>query len=301
MAVLKLNTGAEIPQIGLGTWRSTSEEAYNAVKTAIAKGYKHIDTAAMYKNEAEVGRAIKDSGIPREELFVTTKLWGTSHRTPQTALDTSLAKLGLDYVDLYLMHWPVPLVAENESELLEIPTNPDGSRRIDNDWDFIKTWELMQKILATGKAKAIGVSNFSVNNLKTLLLANSTTVVPAANQVEIHPLLPQNDILEYCNKNGIVVEAYSPLGTVDSPYFKDETLSALATKNGVSVASLLINWALKRGYVVLPKSSNPKRIEDNLKEIDLSEEDFAKITGLIDQFGERRFVQPNWGSFPIFE
>jgi glycerol 2-dehydrogenase (NADP+) len=303
-AEVTLNTGAKIPQLGLGTWRSTEEEAYNAVLNALKLGYRHIDSAAIYGNERQVGKAIKDSGVPREEIFVTTKLWGTQHKHPKEALDQSLERLGLDYVDLYLIHWPVAFKDEGlstENDFLSVPQYEDGSRKVDiEDWDFVKTWELVQQ-LPKEKAKAVGVSNFSVKNLQKLLDAPSTKVIPAANQVETHPLLPQNELIEFGKKHGIVLEAYSPLGSQDSPLFTNETLKAIADEYSVSIPQLLINWALKRGYVVLPKSINADRIAANFKVFDLKEEDFTKVTDLIKKEGEQRFIVPDWSPFPTFE
>lgn len=293
-SVLTLNTGATIPQLGLGTWRSTEEEAYNAVLEALKAGYKHIDSAAIYKNEGPVGRAIRDSGVPRGELFVTTKLWGTHHRDPAQALDDSLKRLGLDYVDLYLIHWPLAFEHTTESEGLTVPSK-DGKPLIDEDWDFVKTWAKFQELPATGKTRVVGVSNFSVNNLKKLLAAPSTKVVPAANQVESHPLLQQKELIAFGKEHGIIIEAYSPLGSQDSPLFKNESLKSIAASYEVSVAQLLINWALKRDVVVLPKSINKDRIISNFQVFDLKPEDVEKVSSLV-AAGEQRFINPGWSS-----
>lgn len=297
----KLNTGAEIPALALGTWRSKEEDVYAAVLIALKSGYRHIDTAAIYRNECAIGRAVKDSGVPREEIFITTKLWGTQHRYPSRGLDESLERLGLEYVDLYLMHWPVPL-KDNPAYPGIPPLSAGIERNTDlEDWDFVKTWELMQSLLKTGKTKAIGVSNFSVNNIKQLLAAPSTTVVPAANQVELHPLLPQDDLIEFCHKNNILIEAYSPLGSTESPLFEDSTIVEIARKYGVQPAQVLINWAIKRNYVVLPKSVTPSRIISNLKEFDLSSEDVERIHQLSRIHGEKRIISPDWSPFKAFE
>jgi glycerol 2-dehydrogenase (NADP+) len=300
-AQLKLNTGASIPQLGLGTWRSTDEEAYHAVLEALKLGYRHIDSAAIYKNEIPVGKAIKDSGIPREELFITTKLWGTQQRDPVAALDASLKRLGLDYVDLYLVHWPFAFeqTAAEGGDPYGGLSIPEG---LDEEWTFIKTWGKLQELPATGKAKAVGVSNYSVKNLKDLLESPTTKLVPAVNQVESHPLLPQNELIKFGKEHGIIIEAYSPLGSQDSPLFTDATLAAIAESYGVSVAQVLINWALNRGVVVLPKSINKTRIEANFKVFDLKEEDFDKVSALVKD-GEKRFISPSWdtGSITLFE
>ncbi|KAK6458517.1 NADP-dependent oxidoreductase domain-containing protein [Scheffersomyces xylosifermentans] len=294
-----LYTGQTIPAVGLGTWQSTNEEAYEAVLNAIKAGYKHIDTAACYGNEEPVGRAIRDSGIPRSELFVTTKIWGTDHTRPKQALQTSLDKLGLDYVDLYLMHWPVPLNPNGNHALF--PTLPDGNRDISQDWDFIKTYDLMQDLIPEGKVKAIGVSNFSLTNLKKLLDAPTTKIKPALNQVELHPLLPQPELVKFAKANDIVMAAYSPLGSTSSPLLKDETIVKIAEKYQASPATILISWALWRGTVVLPKSVSSKRIQTNLKTITLEDEDGETLNNIHKVKGNTRFVLPNWFPFVVFD
>lgn len=303
-ATVKLNTGAIIPQLGLGTWRSSDEEAYNSVLSAIKLGYRHIDSAAIYGNEEPVGKAIRDSGVPRNELFVTTKLWGTQQRNPEKALDASLKRLGLDYVDLYLIHWPIAFKTDNikDDDYLTVPTGKDGKADVDvKDWNFVKTWELVQELPATGKAKAVGVSNFSVNNLKELLASPGNKLVPACNQVELHPLLPQDELIEFSKSKGIVIEAYSPLGSNGSPLLKEPVIIEVAKKYGVEPAQVLINWGIQRGYVILPKSVNPKRVESNFKVFDLSKEDVDRIHKISKEQGVKRFVHPDWPSFPIFE
>ncbi|AJT82334.1 Gcy1p [Saccharomyces cerevisiae YJM693] len=302
--ILSLNTGAQIPQIGLGTWQSKENDAYKAVLTALKDGYRHIDTAAIYRNEDQVGQAIKDSGVPREEIFVTTKLWCTQHHEPEVALDQSLKRLGLDYVDLYLMHWPVrldPAYIKNE-DILSVPTKKDGSRAVDiTNWNFIKTWELMQELPKTGKTKAVGVSNFSINNLKDLLASQGNKLTPAANQVEIHPLLPQDELINFCKSKGIVVEAYSPLGSTDAPLLKEPIILEIAKKNNVQPGHVVISWHVQRGYVVLPKSVNPDRIKTNRKIFTLSTEDFEAINNISKEKGEKRVVHPNWSPFEVFK
>lgn len=235
----KFYNGKEIPALGLGTWQSTDEEAYNAVLAALKAGYKHIDTAWIYGNEAQIGKAIKDSGVPRSELFITSKLWGTKHTDPESAIKESLKLLQLDYLDLYLIHWPVTLNPNGNDP--KFPKLADGSRDLLKDWSFVKTWELVQPLVAKGYTKSIGVSNFSAKKLKTLLDLPTTTIKPVVNQVELHPYLPQPKLLEFCKENDILVEAYSPLGSTASPLFKDETLIKIAEANGVSVATIMIS------------------------------------------------------------
>ncbi|KAK9447577.1 NADP-dependent oxidoreductase domain-containing protein [Limtongia smithiae] len=288
----QLNTGHKIPALGLGTWQSAPNEVYEAVLTAIKAGYRHIDTAWIYGNEAEVGQAIKDSGIPRDELFVTTKLWGTSHRIPEKALDISLELLGLDYVDLYLIHWPVSMNEHGNDP--RFPSLPDGSRDLDKDWDFVKTWEIMQKLPATGKTRAIGVSNFSTVNLEKLLTAPTTKVVPAVNQVELHPYLPQHKLFKYTKEKGIHMTAYSPLGSTNAPLQKEAVVQAIAAKLKKTAPQILISWGISRGTSVLPKSVTAERIISNFEDVVLDEADIAAID-LIYKTTNKRIVAPNWG------
>lgn len=296
---MKFYNGQQIPATGLGTWQSKDDEVYNAVLAALKVGYKHIDTAACYGNEEPIGKAIRDAGVKREELFITTKLWGTDHTRPQHALETSLKKLGLGYVDLYLMHWPVPLNPNGNHPLF--PTLPNGNRDISQDWDFIKTYELMQKLIDLGKTKAIGVSNFSVTNLEKLLAAQTTTIKPVVNQVELHPYLPQHKLLQYAKENDILIESYSPLGSTDSPILNDEVVVKIAEKNNVPPATILISWALWRGCVVLPKSVSGNRIEANFNVIELSEEDGKELDELHKLRGIKRLVLPNWSPVVVFD
>ncbi|ODV75722.1 Aldo/keto reductase [Cyberlindnera jadinii NRRL Y-1542] len=302
--IVTLNNGAKIPQLGFGTYLAENDDAYTSVLHALKSGYTHIDTASIYENEDQVGKAIKDSGIPREKLFITTKVWPTAADDPAGSLERSLARLGLDYVDLLLIHWPIRLFTrycKDDSPIdFQIPVKPDGSRDIDMDWSFVKTWELFQQ-LPTSKVRNIGVSNFSINNLKELLAAPTTTVKPVVNQVELHPLLPQTELLKWCQDNDIYLQAYSPLGSVDSTLFNHPVLTEIAQKYGVSTAQVMINWALSRGYIVLPKSVTPSRIESNLEIFELSPEDVAKVSKISVDEGEKRFVTPNWAPYPVFQ
>lgn len=300
---ITLNTGAAIPQIGLGTWRATEgDEGYNAVIAALKAGYRHIDTAAIYQNEVPVGKAIRESGVPREEIFVTTKLWGTQHTEPLKGLEDSLERLGLDYVDLYLMHWPVCLNQRTitDGNMLSIPKLPTGKRDVNIEtWNFVKTWELMQE-LPKDKARAIGVSNFSINNLKDVLNSPGNTIVPAVNQVEMHPLLPQEDLVQWCNGKGIHIEAYSPLGSANAPILSEPTILEIAKKLNVTPAQVVISWHVQRGYIVLPKSVTPSRIESNLLTFTLPKEDFETVMNLSKVKGEMRVGHPDWDPFVPF-
>ncbi|ORY98034.1 NADP-dependent oxidoreductase domain-containing protein [Syncephalastrum racemosum] len=289
-----LNTGAKIPAVGLGTWQSPDDEAYTAVKTAIASGYRHIDTAWAYGNEEAVGRAIRDglkeNNLKREDVFVTTKLWSTFHRPEKVeeGIQESLTKLSLDYVDLYLMHWPVALNPEKGEKF---PTREDGSRDLDEKVTIEETWAALEKVQASGKAKAVGVSNFSIPFLERLL--KSAKTVPAANQVELHPYLPQHKLLEYCASKGIHVTAYSPLGSTNSPLLTDATVTKIAEKHGKSPAQVLLSWGATRTSI-LPKSVTPSRIESNIDLFELSPEEVKEIEAL-QTSKAHRFCAPNWG------
>ncbi|QIW97281.1 hypothetical protein AMS68_002799 [Peltaster fructicola] len=291
---LTLNTGAKIPAVGLGTWQSDKGLVKEAVAHALKHGYRHIDAALVYQNEDEVGQGLKeafDSGIKREDVFITTKLWNTYHRKAEECIDQSLKSLGVDYVDLWLMHWPVPMNANGNHPLL--PKLPDGSRDLDKDWSYVQTWQEMEKVLKTGKVKAIGVSNFSVKYLETLL--KEAKVVPAANQIENHPYLPQQDIVDFCTSKNILIEAYSPLGSTGSPLFKEEGVQEVAKKHNVGAGTVLISYQVARGIVVLPKSTTKHRIEENLKVIDLDDSDLQALNKIHQTKGLTRFVYPEFG------
>ncbi|KAN0062250.1 hypothetical protein ACQY0O_005431 [Thecaphora frezii] len=286
----KLNTGAEIPVVGLGTWQSAPGEVAKAVESAIKSGYRHIDCAWMYGNEHEVGQGIKAAGVPREELFITTKIWGTYQRRPEEGLDDSLKKLGLDYVDLLLVHWPVPLIIRGDEK---IPLNSDGTRAIDKEWNLEKTWELMEK-LPKSKVKAIGVSNCSISYLERLL--SKAKIIPAANQVELHPFLPQHKLVAYCQSKGILPQAYSPLGSSGGPVLQDPLVVEIAKKHNADPAQVVISWGVQRGVTVLPKSVTPSRIETNGKLLTLSEDEMLQLNELHQQPGKAvRLISPAWG------
>lgn len=209
-------------------------------------------------------------------MFVTSKLWNTYHRKPEKCLDEGLKRLGLDYVDLYLIHWPVPMNPNGNHPLF--PKHPDGSRDLDTEFSHVETWKNMEKLLKTGKVKAIGVSNYSVKFLEELL--PHASVIPAANQIENHPYLPQQDISDYCKEKGILVEAYSPLGSTGSPLFSEEGVQEVAKKQNVGPGTILISYQVNKGHVVLPKSVTPSRIEENLKTVKLDKSDIEALDGI---------------------
>ncbi|KAI9369182.1 NADP-dependent oxidoreductase domain-containing protein [Aspergillus egyptiacus] len=285
----KLNNGVTIPGVGFGTFASEGAkgETYNAVMKALEVGYRHLDCAWFYLNEDEVGDAIRDflaktPSVKREDIFVVTKVWNHLHRYEDVlwSMDNSLKNLKLDYVDLFLIHWPI--AAEKESQ--EKPKiGPDGKYVILKDLteNPQPTWEAMEKIYADKKARAIGVSNWTIEGLEKLL--KFAKVVPQVNQIEIHPFLPNEELMQYCFKHNIMPEAYSPLGsqnqvpTTGERVSENATLNEIAKKGGNTLAQVLIAWGLRRGYVVLPKSSNPARIESNFKSIELSDEDYEAV------------------------
>ncbi|EEU39691.1 uncharacterized protein NECHADRAFT_43087 [Fusarium vanettenii 77-13-4] len=271
-----LNTGAKIPAVGLGTWQSKPGEVRKAVAYALKDGYRHIDAAL---------------GVPREEIFLTSKLWNTHQPNVAEGLQKSLDALGVDYLDLYLIHWPVRLVPNETSELL--PVNPDGTRSIDRSWDQSETWRQMEEVYKSGKVKAIGVANWSIPYLEEL--QKTWKVVPAVNQVELHPFLPQHELREYCDKLGILLEAYSPLGSTGAPIMSDDEIQKIADKNGVSTATILISYHVNKGIVVLPKSVTEKRISSNKEVISLSEEDVAALDSLASKGKAKRINTPLWG------
>lgn len=268
---LKLNSGYEIPIVGFGTYAATGDEGYQALLEALKAGYRHIDTAFIYGNEAEVGRAIKDSGVPREEIFVTTKVWPTDARNPAKSLERSLKLLQLDYVDLLLMHWPYALKPD--------PENPGafGGAGIDEDWDFTQTWELFQQ-LPKSQVRTIGVSNFTIKNLEKLLADPKTKTVPAANQFELHPWYPCSELVKYCQDKGLVVEAYSPVARGKGT--GNDIVEAIAKKHNAQPGQIVLSWNVKRNVVVIPKSATPARIAANLQIVNLDDEDMAKLEEL---------------------
>ncbi|WP_030763577.1 aldo/keto reductase [Streptomyces sp. NRRL F-2664] len=240
---IKLNNGTLMPQLGFGVWQVPDAEAERAVGTALEAGYRSIDTAAIYGNERGTGKAVAASGLPREELFVTTKLWNGPkqawHRDAVLrAFDDSLAKLGLDHVDLYLIHWPRPM----------------------RD-DFVAIWKTFEEIAASGRAKAVGVSNFRPADLDRI--AAGSSLVPAVNQVELHPLHPQPELRAEHAARGIVTEAWSPLGQ-GKELLTLPAVTAVAAAHGRSAAQVVLRWHLQHGNVVIPKSVTPARIRENL-------------------------------------
>ena len=253
---LTLNNGNKIPQLGFGVWQVDADEVVEPVRIALETGYRHVDTAAAYDNEEGVGQAIRESGVSRDELFVTTKLWNADHGVAGDAFATSLAKLGLDYVDLYLIHWP----------------RPDQDRYVD-------AWHAMEKILADGRAKAIGVSNFQPAHLTKLM--ESSTVVPAVNQIEVHPGFNQDELREFNTQHGILTEAWSPIGQGQG-LLEDPQLAKVSDAVGRTPAQTVLRWHIQLGNIVFPKSVTPSRIKENFEVFDfeLDADQMAAISAL---------------------
>ncbi len=264
---VKLNNGVEIPWVGLGVFQSEpGKTTQQAVEWALEIGYRHVDTAALYGNEESVGRGLEASGLPRDEVFVTTKVWNTDQGYDKAlaAFDTSMKKLQLDVVDLYLIHWPM-----------------NGTR--------LETWKALEKLYQDGRVRAIGVSNFLVHHLEEL--AENSGIVPAVNQVEFHPFLLQRDLLDYDHEHGIRHEAWSPL--TRAKLWDDPVIDEIASKHGKSRAQVLLRWDLQHGVVTIPKSVHRERIEENAKlfDFELDDGDMKKLDGL--DRGERIGPDPD--------
>ncbi|OSX61097.1 hypothetical protein POSPLADRAFT_1047366 [Postia placenta MAD-698-R-SB12] len=295
---VKLNNGVEIPILGLGTWQSKPNEVATAVEYALKEvGYRHIDCAWAYGNEKEVGEGIRKSGVPRSEIFITSKLWCTHHSRVEAALEETLANLGTDYLDLYLIHWPFHLNPNGNHP--SFPTRPDGTRDILPDWKIKDTWAQMETVYKKGKVRAIGVSNFSERVLEQDILPH-TTVVPAVNQLEIHLYNPQHKLLSYLKSKGIVPQAYSPLGSTNSPLLSDETAAAIASKYDLQPSDVLLGYLVAKDIVTLPKSVTPTRIASNYTGAlsaasKLSKEDVEKLDGVATSGKQKRLITPPWG------
>jgi len=255
--VLTLHDGVKIPQLGFGVFQVPPADTQGVVETALDAGYRHIDTAAAYRNEKGVGAALAASGLPREEVFVTTKLWNSEQGYDATlaAFEESLGRLGLGYVDLYLIHWPVP-----------------------TEDRFIDTWRAFERIYEEEAARTIGVSNFRIDDLERLEVETDTR--PTVNQVELHPSLQQAELRAWHDEHQIATEAWSPLAQGD--LLDDETIAGIADRHGRTPAQVILRWHLRLGNIVIPKSATPERIRENLDlfDFDLSEEDLAEIASL---------------------
>lgn len=287
--VFKLSNGVSMPGLGFGTFASQGSvgETHRAVVTALNAGYRHLDCAWFYQNENEVGTGLREflaanPSVKREEIFITTKVWNHLHEPAEVewSLNNSLENFGVDYVDAFLVHWPI---ASEKDEKNMPKIGADGKYVIKKDLteNPEATWRAVEKLYKSGKAKSIGVSNWTIEGLKQM--DKFAEIKPMMNQVEIHPFLPNTELIEYCQANNILPVAYSPLGSQDQvpgtgeKVSTNKELNAIAEKNGWSLAQVLIAWGLKRGYSVLPKSSNKARIESNVQLVTLSDDDFAAV------------------------
>lgn len=255
-----LNDGITMPQIGLGVWKAENgDETVNAVRSALETGYRLIDTAAVYRNEESVGQAIKEASVQRKDIFLTTKLWNSDQGSTNVrpALETSLTKLGLDYVDLYLIHWPTP-----ERQL------------------FLESWHELEKLKAEGLIRSIGVSNFRIEDLEVLKSKSST--IPSVNQIELHPLFQQRELREYANATGIAIESWSPIGGSKGSLLDDERLAEIGLSHNKTVAQVIIRWHIQSGLIVIPKSVHTERIKENFDVFDfeLSNSDMEEINAM---------------------
>ena len=256
---IMLNNGQRVPQLGFGVFLIPAPQTEAAVAQALLAGYRHIDTAEMYRNEAEVGQAISKSGLSRGEVFVTTKLSNDAHQpdAARRAFDRSLKALGFDYVDLFLIHWP-------------LPTRYDG--------DFVSTWRTLEEFYADGRARSIGVSNFQPHHLRRIHTEGEIT--PAVDQIEVNPYLTQDEVRRFCADHQIAIEAWSPLGR--GSVLGDPTVEKIARRYGKTPAQVVLRWHIERGDVIFPKSVTPARIKENIDifDFELSGEDVAAIAAL---------------------
>ncbi|XP_049849604.1 aldo-keto reductase family 1 member B1-like [Schistocerca gregaria] len=296
----KLLSGLEMPVLGLGTWKSSPGLVKDSVKAALRAGYRHIDCASIYQNEKQVGEGLREGmqelGLSRSDIWITGKLWNTFHRPDlvRQACEQSLQDLGLKYLDLYLMHWPVDQIPPDGPKIAGDPSVEETPI-----WE---TYEAMNDLHKEGLVKAIGVSNFSVKEIEDLI--QDTGLIPEVNQVEIHPYLPQHALVDFCHSKGIQVTAYSPLATASKPkqsqyppLLEHELVQELAKKYARTSAQIVLRWSVQRNLVVIPKSVNENRIQENYNiwDFSLSDEDMTKLSNMNIKM---RFVKP---SFHVFK
>ncbi|KAF9265188.1 Aldo/keto reductase [Marasmius fiardii PR-910] len=289
-----LNSGSKIPSVALGVWKAGRDQVGGAVKAALNAGYRHIDGAWIYRNEEEVGQAMKESGVPRDQIWLTSKLWNSFHAPEdvEPALDDSLLKLGTDYLDLYLIHWPLAL-KKNSRECDKHLTKHQ-----------YPTWQKLEEMVVKGKVRNIGVSNFTIQNINDLRL-NPLKIVPAVNQVEINYWFPQSELLRWSKETDILLQAYSPLGSNDrvTESLNVPIVKEIAKEQGITPAQVIISWHVQRGTIVLPKSVTPSRVEENIHITKLPDATFKKLEEAATSHTPERGSNPSktWGlDFDIF-
>lgn len=276
MKYITLNDGLQLPAIGFGTYKATEEEGIASVKIALEKGYRLLDTAAKYENESAVGKGIRESGVAREEIIVTTKVWrdNLGYENTKIAFEESLQKLDLEYIDLYLIHWP-------------------ANAKNFNNWQEVnaETWRAMEELQAEGKIKSIGVSNFWQEHLEAL--AKTAKVMPSINQIEFHPGYWQPEVTQYCQDKGIAIEAWSPLAR--GKVFDNELLQSIAQKHNKSISQICLRWCVEHNTVTIPKSTTPERIQDNITifDFELTAEEIEQINQ-IPEMGFSGELPNNW-------
>ncbi|KAJ1979986.1 Alcohol dehydrogenase [NADP(+)] [Dimargaris xerosporica] len=276
-----LYTGAKMPAVGLGTWRSESQQVINAIKTAYGLGYRHFDCAMVYENEHEVGEGFTNCNLARDKVFITSKLWNTEHqpdRVPE-ACETTLKALKCQYLDLYLMHWPLAFVKDSSKPVTSVK-DANGHPVLDSKVTLADTWKAMETLVEEGKTRHIGVCNFTVNQLKQLL--SSCKIKPAVVQIEIHPYCPNEEMIEFCKHHGIHVTAYSPLGSMGEPRVRDDpVVQEVAKSTGRTPAQVLLAWGVQRGTSVIPKSVHIERLKENFDDtFTLSQADMDKLSSI---------------------
>ncbi|GAA6031876.1 hypothetical protein JCM8097_003314 [Rhodosporidiobolus ruineniae] len=289
---ITLADGHSLDQVGFGTWQAPPEEVKAAVATAIKVGYRHLDLAKVYQNQGPIGEAIAASGVPRSELFITSKLWNSSHKPElvEAALDDTLKELGLEYLDLYLIHWPVAFDSENPTSEL-FPKISDNEVKIDTKTSITDTWKAVVALKKTGKVKSVGVSNFSPAMIDAI--TEATGEAPVVNQIERHPRLLQKDLIAHHKKKNIHITAYSGFGnnTVGEPLLvQHPTIKKIAEQYNTGAGNILISWGINGGHSIIPKSVTPARIESNFKVVDLKQADIDAIDALGAE--EKRFNVP---------
>ncbi|OCF36045.1 alcohol dehydrogenase (NADP+) [Kwoniella heveanensis BCC8398] len=303
-----LNNGKKIPSVGLGTWQSAPGEVAKAVEYALKNGYRHLDCAWAYGNEAEVGQGIKASGVPREEIFITSKLFELHHHPEHVplAIKDTLKNLGVDYLDLYLLHWNINFEVDAPAGTLpqfdHRVKGESGKFKLDvalSD-DVTPTWREMEKLVDQGLVKSIGISNFNINRTKKLL--EVARIKPVADQVELSLQCPQPELVAWLKKNDILPQGYSPLGGTGKTNLRDNaTVKKIADKHDVQTANILLSWLVARGINPLPKSVTPERIANNLKLVDLSKEEFEELEKLAESHPPQRVCDQSDSFEPTYD